>query len=60
MTARFFTASADSRPSTIAVREIGVARSLSKYPPSMSSTMYNAAEPNDAASSSELGSWKAA
>ncbi len=54
-----FTDSAISRPMTIAVRDTGAARSLSKYPPSMSSTRNSAAVPNEAASSSELGSWNA-
>jgi hypothetical protein len=43
----------------MAERGIGVARSLSKYPPSISSTRKSAAVPKEAASSSELGSWKA-
>ena len=55
-----FTASELRRPKTMAVRATGAARSLSKYPPSMSSTRYSAALPNEAASRIELGSWKAA
>jgi hypothetical protein len=54
-----FTNSATRRPSTSEMRETGAARSLSKYPSSMSSTRNRAAVPNDAASSSDDGSWKA-
>ena len=53
-------ASATRRPSTMALRDTGAARSLSKYPPSISSTRKSAAAPNDDARSRALGTWKAA